>query len=355
MASAPTTSPRPRTDRPYGAKLISLFAKLLFTGRKYSLTDLSRSLGCSKQTVLRLIDDITLAYSVPIRDEIVGKRKYVWIDRVGASELASEPAALITETEHRTLQMCRAFTEHLLGPDIFAEVERAVEKSGQHLPPGVSGGEDGAVGGAGDGFGVLRSGVIDYTAHEDVLRNLITGLDRRLVCEVRYRRLGGDEAKTFRIKPLKVFAHRESVYVHARLAKTPGKVWKTPKYDPMLAVHRFEKVRLTETKFRRPAGYDFEKVMNQGFGVWNQKKFWVEMELTGWAGEFARERTWSPEQRIEEMPGGGILLGFWGTSAPEVMGLVLSFGGCARVLEPVGIAESVREQVVAIASGYAVI
>ena len=110
-----TNTPRTASDRPYGAKLISLFAKLLFTSRKYSLTELSRSLGCSKQTVLRLIDDITLAYSVPICDEIVGRRKYVWIERTGASELASEPAALITEGEHRTLQMCRAFTEHVLG------------------------------------------------------------------------------------------------------------------------------------------------------------------------------------------------------------------------------------------------
>ncbi len=53
-------------DRSYGEKLISLFAKLLFTGRRYSLTELARSLGCSKQTVLRLIDDISLAYEVPI-------------------------------------------------------------------------------------------------------------------------------------------------------------------------------------------------------------------------------------------------------------------------------------------------
>jgi len=32
----------------YGQKLISLFAKLLFTGESHSLTDLSRMLGCSK-------------------------------------------------------------------------------------------------------------------------------------------------------------------------------------------------------------------------------------------------------------------------------------------------------------------
>ena len=148
-------------DRTYGEKLIALFAKLLFSNSRHSLTELAESLSCSKQTVLRLVDDITYAYDVPLRDEIRGGRKYFWIDQTGGAE----PAALLTETEHRTLQMCRSFTEHLLGKQTFQEVERAVEKSGHHLPPGVD--PDHAA------FGVVRSGVIDYTAHEDVLRTLI--------------------------------------------------------------------------------------------------------------------------------------------------------------------------------------
>ncbi len=303
----------------------ALFAKLLFTGRRYCLTDLARSLGCSKQTVLRLIDDISMAYAVPISEELVGRRKYVWIER----QAALEPAALLSESEHRTLQMCRAFAEHLLGRDTFREVERAVEKSGQHLPPGVAAGEA--------AFGVVRSGVIDYTAHEGVLRTLIEGMDRRRVVEATYRKLGGEAAKTFRIKPLKIFSHRESVYVHARLAKTPGKPWKAPSYDPLLAVQRFVGAKLTDTPFRRPAGYDFEKAMNQGFGVWNQKRFRVVLELTGWAADFARERVWSPDQRITEMKGGGIRLEFWATSEPEVVGLVLSFGREVVLVAPVGL------------------
>ncbi|MBE0566132.1 MAG: WYL domain-containing protein [Krumholzibacteria bacterium] len=159
--------------------------------------------------------------------------------------------------------------------------------------------------------------------------------------EATYRKLGGEAAKTFRIKPLKIFSHRESVYVHARLAKTPGKPWKTPTYDPLLAVQRFVSATLTDTPFRRPAGYDFEKAMNQGFGVWNQKRFRVVLELTGWAADFARERVWSPDQRITELAGGGIRLEFWATSEPEVVGLVLSFGGDVRLVSPAGSAAGV--------------
>lgn len=320
-------------DRTYGEKLISLFAKLLFTGNKFSLTDLSRSLKCSKQTVLRLLDDITLAYDVPLREEVRGNRKYVWIEKGQRGE-GLEAAALLTESEHRMLQMCRAFTEHLLGDESFREAERALEKAGQHLPPTAES--------AGAMFGIVRSGIIEYSRHEDLLRTLLAGMEQRLVCEIEYQSLAADAPKRYRIKPLKVFAHRETVYVHARKAKTPGEPYRTPKYDPLLALQRFRSVTLTDVKFRRPAGYDFEKVINQGFGVWNQKKFRVELELTGWAAAYARERVWSPGQEMETLPGGALRLGFWSTSEPEVIALVLSFGGEARLRGPESVVERVR-------------
>jgi hypothetical protein len=337
-------------DRSYGEKLIRLFAKLMFTGQKYSLTDLARTLGCSKQTVLRLVDEITLVYDVPLRDELRAGRKWVWIDRSGAQAAgagagaAPEPAALISEHEHRTLQMCRAFTEHLLGRETFDEIERAIEKSGHHLPAGVDG--------SGPVFGVVRSGVIDYTRHEDVLRTLLAGMEERRVCEIAYRGLGAPAAKTFHIKPLQVFAHRETVYVHARRAKSPGQPYKPPKYDPLLALHRFESARLTEAPFHRPRGYDFDKVMNRGFGVWMQKRFRVVLDLEGWAAAYARERTWSPDQELADLKDGGLRLSFWSTSEPEVMSLVLGFGACARLREPASLVSQVQEELGAMARGY---
>ena len=326
-------------DISYGEKLISLFAKLLFSGERYSLTDLADSLGCSKQTVLRLIDDITLAYGAPIRDEMRGNRKYVWIER----RHGADPAALLSESEHHTLQMCRAFTQHLLGEKTYKDMERAVEKSGCHLPTGVETGEP--------IFGVVRTGVIDYSKHEKVLRTLIEGMDQRRVCAIGYRNLTGGKTKNFHIKPLKVFAHRESVYIHARLAKTPGKPYKTPKYDPLLALQRFTTAELTDVPFRRPPNYDFEKVMNQGFGVWTQKKFRAVLDLTGWAASFARERQWSPGQEFKTK-GDVTRLSFWATSEPEVVALAMSFGSCAEVVEPEAVRSKVKEELDSARSYY---
>jgi predicted DNA-binding transcriptional regulator YafY len=75
------------------------------------------------------------------------------------------------------------------------------------------------------------------------------------------------------------------------------------------------------------------------------------LELSGWAADYARERVWSPEQTIEELPEGKIRLGFWATSEPEVLGLVLSFGSMARVRAPATTVEHVLREAELIAEG----
>ena len=91
-------------------------------------------------------------------------------------------------------------------------------------------------------------------------------------------------------------------------------------------------------------GYDFDKVMNRGFGVWMQKRFRVVLDLEGWAAAYARERTWSPDQELADLKDGGLRLSFWSTSEPEVMSLVLGFGACARLREPASLVAQVQEE-----------
>ena len=97
--------------RSYGEKLVSLFAKLLFTRGSYSLTELSRMLGCSKQSVIRLVNDIRMAYGVEIEEENQGNKKYYRLIKKGKEM----PVIPLTLSELTTLQMCKTFTAHLLG------------------------------------------------------------------------------------------------------------------------------------------------------------------------------------------------------------------------------------------------
>lgn len=321
-------------DATYGEKLIALFARLLFSGEWVSLTQLSADLGCSKQTVLRLIRDIESGYSVPIETDLQGPRRFYRIPR----RVPARPAAMLTHDELESLLMCRAFTEHLLGPDRFDLATRALEKTAQL----VADDELHAVSAA--DFGVFRPGSIDYRPFHDRLRALTEAMQEQRVCKIRYRKPGAARAESLHIKPLKIFAWRETIYIHTREALPMGSRTKRRDYDPLLALQRLESVEKTDIPFRKPAAYDFDKVFNRHFGMIRGKPFKVIATFTGWAADYVAERQWSPKQKLTRHDDGTLRLEFDAVSLPEVVTWVIGFGGLCKPIQPPALLTAIEER-----------
>jgi predicted DNA-binding transcriptional regulator YafY len=347
-------------DRTRGMNLISIFAKLFFSGREYSLIALANELGCSKQTVISLIEELQQHHWIIIDSELRGGRRYYRMRKadVGKARMA------LTDEEMEVLLMCRAFTGHLLGRDQFDIAMSAIHKSRQLMESGGSRGSGGwggqedtaealRAGLAGDTpFGIYRPGAIDYTPHQKHWHTLLEAMDKGRVCEITYRKIGEKKAKRSRIKPLKIFSHRESIYLHARYAKMPGELFKPAPYDPLLALHRLQSVTMTTTPFKMPADYDFEKVFNEHFGVIKGPKFKVKAELRGWAAGYMAERRLSPDQKVTRKRGGKMVFEFSATSEPEVINWILSFGQEARLLEPEALRTKLLGQLSAVSKLY---
>ncbi|MDD5718130.1 MAG: WYL domain-containing protein [Candidatus Krumholzibacteria bacterium] len=332
-------------DTTYGQKIVALFARLLFSGEWHGLADLARELECSKQTVLRLVDDVTLSYRVKIDSDLRGGRRYWRIRR----SVPAEPAAMLTPQEMDALLMCRAFTRHLLGRQGYGEAERALAKTSQLLAGG--GGEDGELGAA--RFGVFRPGSIDYTPFLGFLQTVTEAMRACRVCEAEYRKPGERRSKRFRFKPLKVFSWRETIYVHGRYAAMPGQKFKDPGHDPLWALQRFRSVRLTDVTFKQPADYDFERALNREFGLLRGgERVRVVADFTGWAADYVAEREWSPAQTLAWRPGGVLRLSYDAASVPEVVSWVLSFGSLCRVVEPQAVVDAVLERLREVSGMY---
>jgi predicted DNA-binding transcriptional regulator YafY len=118
------------------------------------------------------------------------------------------------------------------------------------------------------------------------------------------------------------------------MARYPGRAYKTPDFDPLLAVHRIAKIELTERNFEYPKNFSFEACFNSNFGVIKEKPFDVEMEFNGWATTYASERKWSAEQKIIKNPNGAVRLKFKTASALETISLALSFRDGCRIIKP---------------------
>jgi predicted DNA-binding transcriptional regulator YafY len=308
--------------RSYGEKLISLFAKLLFSQESQSLTDLARLLKCSKQTVLRLVDDIRRAYGVEIEESIQERRKYFRLKK----ETGKAPAIPLTAAEVTTLQMCKAFAEHLLGPELMKYATQAIEKSSAFISDGLPFNSN--------HFASIRFGYIDYTPHQETIRTLIRAMDDRKICEVTYKAALSDRPKTYFIKPLKLFSHKETLYLSTRMARFPGKAYRRPEFDPLLAIHRIQKLEMTDRLFTFPKNYDFQKDFDGHFGIIKGKPFKVEVEFSNYAANFVAERVWTNNQKFIKSKDGKIRLLFTSFSKPEFISWMLSFGDNAKLIKP---------------------
>lgn len=326
--------------RSYGEKLISLFAKLLFTGGSYSLTELSRMLDCSKQTVIRLVNDIRKAYGVDIEEKSQGNRRYYRLVKRGKTT----PILPLKESELTALQMCKTFTEHLLGDQFYNEATRALEKN---LP--LISGSNGL---PARNFASFCTGTIDYTPHQEKIRTLIEAMNAKKICRITYQAIMQKKAKTYHIKPLKIFSYRDAIYLHARLAREPGKAYREPDFDPMLAIHRLKKVEMTDRSYEYPADYDFDEIFNKNFGFMKDDCFEVKVEFTGWAAHYVAERIWSADQKIKRIGNDKIRLTFSASSDVELIAWILSFGEEARLIGPEWIVEKISEKSRKTASFY---
>ena len=187
----------------YGEKLISLFVRLLFSGESYSLTELSRMLHCSKQTVLRLIENIRKSYGIKIEESRKGNKSFYRIPKP-AGLLKNIP---MTEAEFQSLQLCKAFTQHLIGKKLYEEATQAFLKSKSALADSYQLKEC--------NFTAFRPGTIDYTPQHQIVHTLIEAMEKQIVCKLTYQAVESPRPKTFYIKPLKLFSYNDAIYLHA--------------------------------------------------------------------------------------------------------------------------------------------
>ena len=323
----------------YGEKLIGLFVRLLFSGEHHSLTELAQMFHCSKQTVLRLIDNIRKSYGINIEETKQGNRSFYRI-RKSVASLKNIP---LTEAEIRSLQMCKAFTQHLIGKKLYEEATQAIFKSKTMLADGQHISEC--------HFTAFRPGTIDYTPQHQIIHTLIEAMEKQKVCKLTYHAIEAPRPKTFYIKPLKLFSYHDAIYLHAQKAKEPGKLYRTPKYDPLLAVHRMKAVDMTDVKFQTDT-FDFEKTFNQHFGVIKDKAFKVEVAFTGWSAAYVAERIWSPDQEILKKGKDKIILKFTASSGPELIRWLLSFGEEATLIKPDWIVKELKIKIAKLTDCY---
>ena len=332
----------PEKIHPYASpatKTLSLYGLLLFSGKKYSLSQLAELLRCSKQTVLRMIEHIEMSHAATVESWIEGGRKWFKVKTP-----AVKPQVCLDAGDIQHLLLCRDFVWHLLPQALRDELTRTIAKTTVLLPDMED--RSGALTSLGHGY---SKGVINYTKHQDLLATLLEAIADRRVCRVDYQAPWRDEPRSYHVAPLALIAHHATLYARCCLVTEKGE----PEviYDNMLlAVQRILRAEKTDRIFAFPERPLAETP--QTFGLMKDDPFRVRVSFSADAAAYVQERTWSEDQTISPTPEGGIILEFTATSWPEVISWVLSFGPEASLLAPEDLREEIKEAVEKMLKSY---
>ena len=308
-------------------KVLGLYALLLFTGRSFSLPQLAGLFHCSKQTVLRMVEQIEISHRLELETWYEGGRKWYRV-----RPLARRPNVTLSVEDLQQLLLCRDIVWRLFPKPLADKITETVAKTAVLLPNY----EDRAE--ALDSVAHFQpKGIVDYSGAGEILDALLRALRERRVCQITYRAPEWPKARTLVVAPFRFIVFREGFYVRCRpdIALDP----QDPARDRTLAVHRMRKVVPMDRKFQPIVEQHLPS--DDAFGLAREAPFAVEVDFVAKAAPYIRERIWSRDQRITGRDDGGITLRFTATSRPEVLAWVLSFGGEAELRAPADIRQEI--------------
>lgn len=332
--------PKKFSDATRSQKTITLYITLLYNRRRYSLAELADALHCSKQTVLKCVQELQNS-GVQIHVEKNGKEHVYWLDseRVPKETLTAEGIA--------TLLLCRDLMLRLL-PE---KQRQALCQVTSHVVPAnypaVRCGEQ---------LGMLvTKGEARYDADRELLNSMLEAIQRRCLCHVTYRNTR-DEEKEYDFAPFRMESLHDVLYVRGFIVKYAGRSF-TAKYESptVLMLKRVKRVenhirRLWEPKQFPPLEQPDEVGM---FGVMGgQGVVSVVIRFSPRVAGYVRDRQWSRMQSLEEHADGSVTLTMGAKNTEEVATWALSFGAEAEVLTPQALREDMRARVAALQALY---
>ena len=320
-------------------KLLSMYTMLLFSGREASLSELSAELGCSKQVVLRLIDQLEASRFGKLLRAKRGRESAYRLERP-----KNLPKLSLNAEGIHQLTLCRDFMLHLLPDSMRKTVDAALQQASAYLPDGETPDAFVSIGKP------LAKGRIDYSPFQEMLQPIIKGIRQNKVCAVQYKASIHGEAKSFEFAPKRLVAYREIIYIHGWIVSEKGTAEALEGKPRILALQRLQEVIVT----RRSAAHIPDVVEeHQGvFGVMEGEPFSVQVKFSPSAATYVAERTWSEDQKVITHKDGFITLAMTARSPLEVISWILSFADAAELLTPKWLKEKLTRQVQVLAARY---
>ena len=184
----------------------------------------------------------------------------------------------------------------------------------------------------------------DYSGKEDIIDSLTDAMLQQKTSYVKYHSFAQDRISNFTIDPLYFFESQGGLYVFVRATS----------FDDIriLAVERVREITFTDNHFKYPDDFDPDEKLNEAFDMIYDDPIEAKIWISNDQAKYVTERRLVKNQKVTKQDDGSIILeiktsGWW-----DLKRWVLSFGGNAEVLEPIGLREEIANEIKNLNSKY---
>lgn len=166
----------------------------------------------------------------------------------------------------------------------------------------------------------------NLSQHRDELDMLLDAVERTLVVEMQYQKLGAGIPQQYTVEPHHVHVHGSSVYLVG---------WELERKAPRIfLLDRIRKVSVTSRTFSRRKELPVGSFEQGAFGLWEGTPVAVRLRFKGTAARIVAEQKVHPSQRISDGPNGSLDLEMRVPISPSLTSWIRGFGTRVTVISP---------------------
>lgn len=319
-------------------KALKLYRLLLINDRKFSTTELTKILNCSKQSIRAVVDDLNANPEINICEEFnehTRVKKYFIEHRKNGM---NEPIAL---EGYRQMELCRDILGDLLPDEDSISLNNALFNAANYLPRkdrcnfktfSIAAG--------------FSKGHIDYNNSKDILHKLYECITQTKCCKLSYQKEINGIIKEYFFAPKRIICLRDTLYIKGWIVEDKGnRIVNKHQHPTNFSVHRIQNIQILEDK----TSEELSDVVNKQdtFGLISENEpFKVILRFTNpHAITYVADRIWSSDQQMQFNEDGSLTLSFTTDSYYETFTFVLSFGRGVKVLAPEELREDVKAEI----------
>lgn len=313
------------------AKLYKLYL-LIENGSYPSISYLQKRLELSEKTIDRYISFLRDFFNIPIEYDRVKKGYYL-------AEKVSFPIPKLSEGELLSLLISAKLVEEFRNTPLEDSLEKLAKKLEALFPEEVTiGGKELEM-----MLSVSLSPIKMRVNIKDTFEKIFSAIRNRKRVIIKYYSIERDELTERKVDPYHIYNY-EGVWYFCGFCHLRKELRD-------FALDRIQSIDITSEKFKFPKDFNPKEYLSKPFRIYKGSFIKVKVLFDSYQARWIKERIWHPNQKVEELETGEVILEIEGNSK-ELKRWILSYGKHAKVLEPEEFREELKNELKEVLKNY---